>query len=50
MFVQMKGLFSRGDNNEIVKISQNKLKYLKKISSPVPLGQFQPNFAQGILG
>ena len=39
--------FPRGDNYEIAKIHwQN----FKKSSSPEPLGQFQPNLAQSILG
>ena len=39
-------LFPRGDNYEISKIHCR----LLKSYSPEPLGQFQPNFAQSILG
>ena len=39
--------FLRGDNYEIVK---NTLTILKKSSPPEPLGQFQPNLTQSILG
>ena len=47
-FVRMKGhvLLHGGDNSEIVNFYS---KYIKT-SSPEPLGQFEPNLAQSILG